>query len=117
MRCRSMRTNLACRSLKQIEPAIEMIPDQGQRQMRPHRLAVIAASGQHDRRPEIPELRKMLVPILHDAEDRPQQIILAHASVKFRDEFRDHRFCDPGALDDLLREQVPPRSRLLAIDL
>ena len=63
------------------------------RQVGHHGVAFVAPGGEHDGTPEILELGQMFRPIGDDAiENRPNQVILADASVKSIDEGGDACF-------------------------
>lgn len=89
------------------QPAREMGPVHGERQVSLHRLAAVAAAHQGDRRPEGAHLLQVRVPVLHaGGEDRAQERVVADAGVEGPDQPLDLRFGDAGPGDDLLDDLV-----------
>lgn len=83
--------------LEQRKPSVEMLGPERQHQMRAHRAAIVAARFEQHRRPEVADLRDVMVPVLHRRiEDRADQIVVAGAAVERRDELRDLLLCQVG---------------------
>ncbi len=62
-------------------------------EVRPHRVSRIDAGIERHRFPELLQLSEMFLPVIDRAvKDRSQLRVLAHAAVKFINQFRDKGF-------------------------
>ena len=65
--------------------------------MRRHRAAIVAAGLEHHRRPEVGDLRDVMIPVLNlRVEDRADQVVGAGAGIKRRHKPRDVRLGQVG---------------------
>nr|WP_232831210.1 hypothetical protein [Peristeroidobacter agariperforans] len=99
-----MITEQITRSLfEEIEPSIEVSGVDWQWQMHAHRLTVVGAARQHDRRPKCAHALQVRFPVLNARiEDGPEQVISADASIEPANELFDHCFIDAGLFAHLL---------------
>src|SRR3569833_1791533 len=95
------RAHLARGSIKDLEPAIEVLRIDGQRQMQSHRLSLVSPASRHNSRPEITDARKMRLPVLDTRiEDGTDQRIDTDPGVEGAHQHQDQTIIDHGILSD-----------------